>query len=616
MFYPMRNAMALSELLIGLLPITAPIQWITHNPLLAYNAAFFLSFPLSALAAYALAVELTGRHDAAFLAGLAFAFGPYRMNQLAHLQMLAYFWAPIALLGLHRYVRTGRPLWLVVFAGGWLLQALSNGYALFHLAIVQLLWLLWFVRWRKDVVIAVAVAWTSAALLILPILMKYREVQSRLHLTRDINEIKRFSADITAFLSAPPELLIWGNHLLTSRPETALFPGLTVLFVICVAAVLTWSGSNRSPTTAPGPRVRRALPTGRALMTTVVLACTAVALSVPIHGPWAVGPLTVDTFYKPFSIAVMAAILYVVRGPRFVLLWRRRSVLAFYALAAGVLYVFSLGPDPTFRGVQVLYRAPYAWLMELPGLDALRVPVRFAMLATLMLAIVIAVTFARWVPARGRIRAFALVLLSFGLVADGWIRLAVVPAPALWPSEIQSVGPGVATAPGGVVLELPLGDASLDAAALYRAMSHRRPVINGTSGYVPPHYLPFVDAIRTGDMSAVDELARYGPVEIIVDRSRPEHADLEAALSLSRSTIRGPADERWAVFGEASQPLTTLRIGPALPIRSVRANRHEEDVMRLIDHDLQTAGVQALDKMDKKSSSWTSVRLVPLASWS
>ena len=78
-----------------------------HNPLLAYNVAVLLSFPLCGIAAYALAFELTGRHDAAWLAGLAFAFSPYRANEFGHLQMLSYFWAPVALLALHRYYAAG-----------------------------------------------------------------------------------------------------------------------------------------------------------------------------------------------------------------------------------------------------------------------------------------------------------------------------------------------------------------------------------------------------------------------------------------------------------------------------------------------------------------------------
>ena len=44
--------------------------------------------------------------------------------------MLATFWAPLALLGLHAYVETGRRRWLVLYGATWVLQGASNGYAL------------------------------------------------------------------------------------------------------------------------------------------------------------------------------------------------------------------------------------------------------------------------------------------------------------------------------------------------------------------------------------------------------------------------------------------------------------------------------------------------------
>src|SRR5206468_9715048 len=91
MLFPTANVMALSELLLGLLPITGPIQWWTGNALLAHNVALLASFPLCGLAAHALALELTNRHDAAFLAGLAFGFSPYRANELGHVQTLSYY---------------------------------------------------------------------------------------------------------------------------------------------------------------------------------------------------------------------------------------------------------------------------------------------------------------------------------------------------------------------------------------------------------------------------------------------------------------------------------------------------------------------------------------------
>ena len=55
---------------------------------------------------YLLARELTGRRDAAFLAGLIFAFSPMRALHVSHLQVLAWGWMPIALWGLHRFLAT------------------------------------------------------------------------------------------------------------------------------------------------------------------------------------------------------------------------------------------------------------------------------------------------------------------------------------------------------------------------------------------------------------------------------------------------------------------------------------------------------------------------------
>ena len=135
--------------------------------------------------------ELTARRDAAIVAGLAFAFAPYRMGQLSHLQMLAYYWAPLALLGLHRWLRTGRTGWLAVLATAWLLQALTNGYAMFHFSVLLGLWTLWFVRPLRS-----ARRWRLPGRRpphpLVPVMLMYRRVHEQLHLVRDINEIKRF----------------------------------------------------------------------------------------------------------------------------------------------------------------------------------------------------------------------------------------------------------------------------------------------------------------------------------------------------------------------------------------------------------------------------------------
>ena len=112
-FYPTRDTLTFSEHLLGLSVIASPIYWLTGDLVVTYNLVLLLTFPLCAIAMYALVFRLTGSAAGAFVAGLAFAFAPYRISQLPHIQMLATFWAPLALLGLHAYLETGRRRWLV-----------------------------------------------------------------------------------------------------------------------------------------------------------------------------------------------------------------------------------------------------------------------------------------------------------------------------------------------------------------------------------------------------------------------------------------------------------------------------------------------------------------------
>jgi hypothetical protein len=147
--------------------------------------------------------------------------------------------------------------------------------------------------------------------------------------------------------------------------------------------------------------------------------------------------------------------------------------------------------------------------MGVPGYDALRVPARFAMLATLCIAVASGLAFARLAPAgRNRFRLFAAVVL-IGLAIDGWMR----PMPLAMP-------PGRVELPdirGAAVLELPLNEGAVDTAAMYRGITHHRPLINGYSGHTPPHYAILSIALRRRDPSVMTELARGRPLIILVN---------------------------------------------------------------------------------------------------
>jgi hypothetical protein len=199
-------------------------------------------------------------------------------------------------------------------------------------------------------------------------------------------------------------------------------------------------------------------------------------------------------------------------------------------------------------------------------------------------AMLVALVFVKWIPmAHRRIAAIA---IGCGLLADGWTRMPLVPAASFAAPPAAS-----AWSQAGVkgIIELPPGEPIVDFPALYRGMSHRQPVANGYSGFVPPHYLALVYAIGHGHPAALQELAAGGPLGVAVDRSLHWHTEMEAAVS-SLSTSRAlAADERWATFVVDAPPPAALELGPRLPLAAVRSNRREQDVGRLSDGDVETA---------------------------
>jgi hypothetical protein len=232
-FWPMTDALALTEHFAGLSPITTPIQLLGGSPIVAYNVILIGSTWWSGLATDALVRRLTGSAVAAACAGVAFALAPYRTSQLGHMQLYACWWLPLALLALHSYVETGRRRWLVVFGVSWLLQALTNGYLLLFFPLLLVAWIGWFTPWRSHPRrgLAILATWFAFSLPLIPVLLEYLRVQTTLGLERNRAEMIFFSASWSSFVAATPMLRFW--H--TSIPPTTegfLFPGVTVVCLV------------------------------------------------------------------------------------------------------------------------------------------------------------------------------------------------------------------------------------------------------------------------------------------------------------------------------------------------------------------------------------------------
>ncbi|MFQ5672429.1 MAG: hypothetical protein ACE5G9_04990 [Nitrospinales bacterium] len=105
-FFPAKNALAFSETMLGNLWLTLPIQYLTGNHILASNMLVLVSFILGTYFVFILVKDLTGNYWAGLFAGLVFSFNPYRWGHLPHLQLMPFFWTPLALFFAERFLNT------------------------------------------------------------------------------------------------------------------------------------------------------------------------------------------------------------------------------------------------------------------------------------------------------------------------------------------------------------------------------------------------------------------------------------------------------------------------------------------------------------------------------
>jgi hypothetical protein len=577
-FWPMPGALALSELLLGISLLTTPLQWLGLGAVASQNLAFVAAFVLTALAAHALVFTITRRHDAGYIAGCAVAFSAYRIAHLAHIQVLWMFGVPLALLALHRYIATHRPLWLLAFAGAFLVQALSNGYLLLMFPVLVLLFIVWFGRTTRDAA-AIGAATALTLLALAPIAWGYYHWQADLSMQRRFEEIEVFSADVTALVAVGPDARVWAPLSRFDHAEDEFFPGAVVALLIAIGVVAAFTDNPAEPR----PRSVR-------LVRALCLACATIAIGAVViwalAGPWtfprnAASPLlSVRSPQKPATVALMLALVYVLSSRRLMSARNRGSIFVFYLLAALVMFLFALGPNPRFNGTPIMFHGPYWWLLQLPGFSGLRVPARFGALFVFCVATAAALAFAHATANIAvRLRTLLAVAASVVILIEAWPRMTVAELPP--PLPIGSAGAA------GAVLELPVGTIEGDTAALFRTMSHRLPLVNGYSGYRPIHYSILRRALEQGDERVLDAICRDRDLLVAVADANVERWSPIVTRHPRASLVAAVAP--WHLYRITRAPYVHEgSIGDRLAIASAAASSQHPDVGRMLDANLDT----------------------------
>jgi hypothetical protein len=516
-FYPVENALAFSEHLLGVQPLFAPVYLATGNPLAGYNVAFLLSFALSALAAFALVHRFTRAFWPSLAAGTLFGFAPYRFGQLNHIQLLSSFWAPLALLSLDLFLRSRRWVHLAAFAVLYWLQVLSCVYVGYMLTVAVALYASYRALvvdrslWSASVLVKGLTFAAASAVVLVPLHLPYFDVSRTWDFTRSVAELKLLSPDLLSYLSPPPLIndayvrMFWSREI-PAVVEKRLFPGL----VLPALAVIGSFGCVRALSPDATRHIRR----------------------------------------------------------------------AFWLIAAAA-WLISLGPYLIVAGRETGLPLPYLLLYDVvPGFASMRLPGRFALLAVLaatpLAALGVlrcgeqcrrAVQSSRWSPF---ITPFvALLAIALALVELGGKPMPVVAIPA--GADVPPVYGWLARERPGPVVELPFG-ADLNPAwrreyagelndlrYVYLSTAHWLPIANGVSGFNPPTYDEIHAALRAlPDSRAIEYASALGLKAVVVHtgKLRPDEAvrwlGAELPPGLTRVKAFG-ADVVYAVASPAAR---------------------------------------------------------------
>jgi hypothetical protein len=397
-------------------------------------------------------------------------------------------------------------------------------------AAAYVLWEIWRRRlwglprlWLQVIAAAIVVGAVTV-----PLLLPYAMVQEHLQIARSRGELSMYAADVYSYATVVAEQILWGSTARAfPKAEGDLFPGLTAV-LLAVIGVATWRRDTAAVNTAPVTRFAWALLAVSALHLVVAVATLLYRRITLDLGVFTLRVTNIDQLLlRAVLLTTLAAVVSRGCRQRIAAFMRSRG---FFVLALFVTLWLSLGVAPQTLGRPLnltgLYQVLYSYV---PGFDGLRVPARFNMVAVLMLAVLGgygAAALSRW-----RWATPALVILTTALFAESLVRpfpingmgtlrdYATPEARIYRPGREPGVYTRLAQEQNVVLAELPIGQSDYDVRAMFYSIVHHARLLNGYSGFFPPHYGLLAVALSdvpTHAMSAWDALRQFGVSHVIV----------------------------------------------------------------------------------------------------
>lgn len=552
-FYPYRYTLAFSEHSYGISMLFFPLYALGLRPLTVHAVAMFFGFVTSGYGAFRLGRTLTGSRGVAWVAGIIFAFVPYRFHLMSQVAYLFSPWIPLLFEALVLFARVRsrkRATWLGIaffMSGLTTISWFTLSLVPFALSAALLLtrYRIWRDRafWRLG-----AVALGAAALALAPFMLPYYIVSKTYGFTRSVEELKNSSAWPIHWFSVELRNKFWSSFgsNLHEGWKFKLFPGLLPI-LLSLAVILVEPLKRRTQTHDEVAARNRTL---LWLDAFIVFAFVASVFAIGFDGT----PAFSGIFNFVTSERALAALLVACIGrlciayPAVLRIGENRNLIETLrsprrsdAYWLGLLWVvvgfcYSLGWN--FFFYRILYDI-------LPLFRSMRVVTRGAMIAYLGLAILAglgaqrlgelaAQKWPRVRPAAVYAAACALLLLELNAAPLKFMRGDVFPDAVTLRLKETSMRGGIVVLPAG---------ADFNHRHILRAADHAKPLIVGTSGFITPYEHEIETLTRSGTISSqfLDLLEKIPASYLVVQTHlvAPERrADYEAFLACAIASGR------------------------------------------------------------------------------
>ncbi len=228
-FHPATRTLAYSDAMLAPAALGAPALWAGVPLAFVYTTLLLLSYVSAGVSMFVLCRNLTGQTGAALVAGLVFAFDPFRFLHYSHLELQWTFAMPLALLFVIRALTTGR-LRDGALAGMWLaVQALCSLYygAYFAVSLIAFAgaWMCVVHPIDRAKAQSLMVGAAIALAMCLPVTLPYWQNRATVG-QRQPDEIRAYSATGHDYLTAYRQSALYGERLWDANDgERKLFPG-------------------------------------------------------------------------------------------------------------------------------------------------------------------------------------------------------------------------------------------------------------------------------------------------------------------------------------------------------------------------------------------------------